>query len=166
MIHILIVEDEKPISNLIRMSLTKAGYNCTCAFDGEEAWNLISANPYDLILLDVMIPKIDGFSLMQYIRPLKIPVIFLTAKNMVQDRVKGLELGAEDYLAKPFEIIELLARVNVVLRRYNKTDTEINIAGLVFYLITKFSISDFMVSVEINLLDYRTLYYFKNEKYI
>ena len=131
MIHILIVEDEKPISNLIRMSLTKAGYNCTCAFDGEEAWNLISANPYDLILLDVMIPKIDGFTLMQYIRPMKIPVIFLTAKNMVQDRVRGLELGAEDYLAKPFEIIELLARVNVVLRRYNKTDTEINIAGLV-----------------------------------
>ena len=131
MIHILIVEDEKPISNLIRMSLTKAGYNCTCAFDGEEAWNLISANPYDLILLDVMIPKIDGFSLMQYIRPMKIPVIFLTAKNMVQDRVRGLELGAEDYLAKPIEIIELLARVNVVLRRYNKTDTEINIAGLV-----------------------------------
>ena len=131
MIHILIVEDEKPISNLIRMSLTKAGYNCTCAFDGEEAWNLISANPFDLILLDVMIPKIDGFSLMQYIRPMKIPVIFLTAKNMVQDRVRGLELGAEDYLAKPFEIIELLARVNVVLRRYNKTDTEINIAGLV-----------------------------------
>ena len=76
MIHILIVEDEKPISNLIRMSLTKAGYNCTCAFDGEEAWNLISANPYDLILLDVMIPKIDGFTLMQYIRPMKVPVIF------------------------------------------------------------------------------------------
>ena len=68
---------------------------------------------------------------MQYIRPMKVPVIFLTAKNMVEDRVRGLELGAEDYLAKPFEIIELLARVNVVLRRYNKTDTELNIAGLV-----------------------------------
>ena len=128
MIHILIVEDEKPISNLIRMSLTKAGYSCMCAFDGEEALNLIKNNVYDLILLDVMIPKIDGFSLMQYIRPMKVPVIFLTAKNMVEDRVRGLELGAEDYLAKPFEIIELLARVNVVLRRYNKTDTELNIS--------------------------------------
>ena len=131
MIHILIVEDEKPISNLIRMSLTKSGYSCMCAFDGEEALDLIKNNVYDLILLDVMIPKIDGFSLMQYIRPMKVPVIFLTAKNMVEDRVRGLELGAEDYLAKPFEIIELLARVNVVLRRYNKTDTEIRIAGLV-----------------------------------
>ena len=131
MIHILIVEDEKPISNLIRMSLTKAGYSCSCAFDGEEALDYIKNNVYDLILLDVMIPKIDGFSLMQYISPMKVPVIFLTAKNMVEDRVRGLELGAEDYLAKPFEIIELLARVNVVLRRYNKTDTELHIAGLV-----------------------------------
>ena len=130
MIHILIVEDEKPISNLIRMSLTKAGYSCMCAYDGEQALDMIRNNVYDLILLDVMIPKIDGFSLMQYIRPMKLPVIFLTAKNMVEDRVRGLELGAEDYLAKPFEIIELLARVNVVLRRYNKTDTEINLAGL------------------------------------
>ena len=130
MIHILIVEDEKPISNLIRMSLTKAGYSCMCAYDGEQALDMIKNYVFDLILLDVMIPKIDGFSLMQYIRPMKIPVIFLTAKNMVEDRVRGLELGAEDYLAKPFEIIELLARVNVVLRRYNKTDTEITIAGL------------------------------------
>ena len=89
MIHILIVEDERPISNLIRMSLTKAGYSCTCAYDGEEAFDLIRNNPYDLILLDVMIPKIDGFTLMQYIRPTKIPVIFLTAKNMVEDKVRG-----------------------------------------------------------------------------
>ena len=130
MIQILIVEDEKPISNLIRMSLTKAGYSCTCAYDGEEAYNAIMQNAFDLILLDVMIPKIDGFTLMQYIRPMKVPVIFLTARNMVEDRVRGLELGAEDYLAKPFEIIELLARVNVVLRRYNKTETEMHIAGL------------------------------------
>ena len=130
MINILIVEDEKPISNLIRMSLTKAGYACECAYDGDEALDKIRNSYFDLILLDVMIPKIDGFSLMQYIRPMRIPVIFLTAKNMVEDRVRGLELGAEDYLSKPFEIIELLARVNVVLRRYNKTEAEINIAGL------------------------------------
>ena len=84
MIHILVVEDEKPISNLIRMSLTKAGYNCMCAYDGEQALDMIKNNVFDLILLDVMIPKIDGFSLMQYIRPMKLPVIFLTAKNMVR----------------------------------------------------------------------------------
>lgn len=131
MIHILIVEDEKPISNLIRLSLKKAGYDCTCAFDGAEAADILEQRRFDLILLDVMLPEIDGFSLMEYIRPMEIPVIFLTAKNAVNDRVKGLELGAEDYLVKPFEIIELLARVNVVLRRYNKTAAELRIGGLV-----------------------------------
>lgn len=131
MIHILIVEDEKPISNLIRLSLKKAGYDCTCAYDGAEAADILEERRFDLILLDVMLPEIDGFSLMEYIRPMEIPVIFLTAKNTVNDRVKGLELGAEDYLVKPFEIIELLARVNVVLRRYNKTAAELRVGGLV-----------------------------------
>ena len=131
MIHILIVEDEKPISNLIRLSLKKAGYDCTCAFDGAEAADILEQRRFDLILLDVMLPEIDGFSLMEYIRPMEIPVIFLTAKNAVNDRVKGQELGAEDYLVKPFEIIELLARVNVVLRRYNKTAAELRVGGLV-----------------------------------
>ena len=131
MIHILIVEDEKPISNLIRLSLKKAGYDCTCAYDGAEAADILEERRFDLILLDVMLPEIDGFSLMEYIRPMEIPVIFLTAKSAVNDRVKGLELGAEDYLVKPFEIIELLARVNVVLRRYNKTAAELRVGGLV-----------------------------------
>lgn len=131
MIHILIVEDEKPISNLIRLSLKKAGYDCTCAYDGAEAADILEEQRFDLILLDVMLPEIDGFSLMEYIRPMEIPVIFLTAKSAVNDRVKGLELGAEDYLVKPFEIIELLARVNVVLRRYNKTAAELRVGGLV-----------------------------------
>ncbi len=131
MIRILIVEDEKPISNLIRLSLKKAGYDCSCAFDGAEAADILEKERFDLILLDVMLPEIDGFSLMEYIRPMEIPVIFLTAKNAVSDRVKGLELGAEDYLVKPFEIIELLARVNVVLRRYHKTETELRVGGLV-----------------------------------
>ncbi len=131
MIRILIVEDERPISNLIRLSLKKAGYDCSCVFDGAEAADILETQRFDLILLDVMLPEIDGFSLMEYIRPLEIPVIFLTAKNAVADRVKGLELGAEDYLVKPFEIIELLARVNVVLRRYNKTAAELRVGGLV-----------------------------------
>ncbi len=131
MIHILIVEDEKPISNLIRISLKNAGYVCTCVYDGAEAADILERQRFDLILLDIMLPEIDGFSLMQFIRPMGIPVIFLTAKNAVSDRVKGLEMGAEDYLVKPFEIIELLARVNVVLRRYNKTETKLYIGGLV-----------------------------------
>ena len=130
MIQVLIVEDEKPISNLIRLSLTREGYVCTCVYDGAGAADLLEQNQYDLILLDVMLPQVDGFELMEYIRPLEIPVIFLTAKGAVQDRVKGLRLGAEDYIVKPFEIVELLARVDVVLRRYKKCDMVLNVGGL------------------------------------
>ena len=84
-----------------------------------------------MILLDIMLPKVDGFELLEYIRPLEIPVIFLTAKNAVNDRVKGLRMGAEDYIIKPFEVQELLARVDVVLRRYHKTQAVLEIGGLV-----------------------------------
>ena len=130
MIHVLIVEDEKPISNLIRMSLTKEGFLCTCAYDGAAAADLLEKNTYDLILLDVMLPEVDGFELMEYIRPMEIPVIFLTAKGQLEDRVKGLRLGAEDYIVKPFDTIELLARIDVVLRRYRKCDMVLEIGGL------------------------------------
>ena len=130
MIKILIVEDEISISKLMEMSLKRSGYQCDCAYDGEEAVEKISRNIYDLILLDVMLPKIDGFELMEYIRPMEIPVIFITAKDSVNDRVKGLRMGAEDYIVKPFEIIELLARVDVVLRRFRLTDETMDICGL------------------------------------
>ncbi len=130
MIRVLIVEDEKPISNLIRMSLTKEGFQCTCVHDGAAAADLLEQNAYDLILLDVMLPEVDGFELMEYIRPMEIPVIFLTAKGSVHDRVKGLRLGAEDYIVKPFDTIELLARVDVVLRRYKKCDMVLEIGGV------------------------------------
>lgn len=122
MIQILIVEDEHPISDLIRLNLTKAGYQCTCAYDGMEAADILVERNFDLIILDVMLPKLNGFELMEYIRPLKIPVIFLTAKASLEDRITGLTSGAEDYMVKPFEIVELLARVNIILRRYHKTE--------------------------------------------
>ena len=111
MIKILVVEDEQPISNLIKLSLKKAGYFCDCVFDGEAAADKIDETAYDLVLLDVMLPKADGFELLEYIRPLGIPVIFITAKSAVEDRVKGLRMGAEDYIVKPFEVLELLARI-------------------------------------------------------
>jgi DNA-binding response OmpR family regulator len=130
MINILIVEDEKPISNLIRMSLTKAGYNCTCVYDGISAADILEKESFDLCLLDIMLPGASGYEVLNYIRPLMIPVIFITAKNSLNDRVKGLKMGAEDYIIKPFEIVELLARVEVVLRRYNKLNTIINIGSL------------------------------------
>ena len=122
MIKILIVEDEKPISDLLRMSLVKTGYKCTCVFDGIEAADILEKERFDLILLDVMLPGANGFELMEYIEPLGMPVIFITAKNQVEDRVKGLRMGADDYIVKPFEIMELLARVDTVLRRYHKLD--------------------------------------------
>ena len=121
MIKILIVEDELPISKLIEMNLIDAGYMCTCAYDGLTAADLIEKNAYDLILLDIMLPGLNGYELFEYIKPMNIPVIFITAKAALNDRVRGLHLGAEDYIVKPFEILELLARVEVVLRRYNKT---------------------------------------------
>lgn len=131
MIQILVVEDEKPISNLIAVNLRKAGYSCHCVFDGMSAADALDKSRYDLILLDVMLPKVDGYELMNYITPLEIPVIFLTAKSSVTDRVKGLKLGADDYLTKPFEIIELLARVETVLRRYHKTENILTVHDLV-----------------------------------
>ena len=131
MLHILIVEDERPIANLIRISLRNAGYATVCAYDGKEAADRIEEERFDLILLDIMLPEIDGFELMEYIRPLEIPVIFLTAKNSVKDRVKGLRMGAEDYIVKPFEIAELLARVEVVLRRYKKTEERFTLGDLI-----------------------------------
>ena len=130
MIQILVVEDEKPISELLRLSLTKAGYGCVCAYDGVEAADRIEKEIFDLILLDVMLPGISGFELMDYIRFTGTPVIFITAKTAVSDRVKGLRMGAEDYIVKPFEILELLARVEGVLRRHGKLETVIRVGGL------------------------------------
>ncbi|MCL1805930.1 MAG: response regulator transcription factor [Clostridiales bacterium] len=131
MIRILIVEDEKPISDLIRMNLQSAGYVCDCAFDGMAAAQKVENNRYDLILLDVMLPEVNGYELMPYIRHYGTPVIFVTAKDRVEDRVKGLKLGADDYLIKPFEIIELLARVEAVLRRYDLNQRLLEIDDLV-----------------------------------
>lgn len=130
MIRICIIEDEKPIANLIRMSLSRSGYQCTCIHDGIEAADLLERESFDLVLLDIMLPGADGYTLLEYIKTLEIPVIFITAKNAVTDRVKGLRMGAEDYIVKPFEIIELIARVEVVLRRYHKLDEILHVAGL------------------------------------
>ncbi len=130
MIKILVVEDEKPISDLIKLSLGKLGYSCDCAFDGMTAADMFDENVYDLVLLDIMLPEVDGFELLEYIRPLGVPVIFITAMGSVNDRVRGLRMGAEDYIVKPFEVLELQARVDVVLRRYNKKDSVITIDDL------------------------------------
>ena len=130
MIKILIVDDEQPICDLIDMNLSAAGYACVAVQDGLAAIEAVEKNTFDLILLDIMLPGADGYDVMEYIRPLKVPVIFITARHEVKDRVKGLKLGADDYLIKPFDVTELLARVEAVLRRYNKTDKVITLGDV------------------------------------
>jgi len=125
MLNILIVEDEQAIANLIDINLSEEGYHCTCALDGQQAADFIEQENYDLILLDIMLPEIDGYELLEFIRPIGTPVIFITAKDAVDDKIKGLKLGADDYLVKPFQIGELLARVEAVLRRYGKSDKQL-----------------------------------------
>lgn len=131
MIKILIVDDEKPICDLIDLNLSGAGYSCTSVQDGAEALSMIEEGKYDLILLDVMLPGVDGYDIMEYIRPMGIPVIFITARYEVKDRVRGLKLGADDYLVKPFDVVELVARVEAVLRRYHKTERELTAGDVV-----------------------------------
>lgn len=131
---ILIVEDDVAISNLIKLNLHIANYDTLQCYDGNEALTTIEKELPDLILLDVMLPSIDGFNIMDKIRHLNIPVIFLTAKNSVVDKVQGLKLGAEDYIVKPFEAIELLARIETVLRRYGKSDDLIKFKDITIYL--------------------------------
>ena len=127
---ILVVEDEAPIRDLISINLQLVGYEVFTAEDGIIAEKFLENQKVDLILLDVMIPGIDGFSLIEKIKKHNTPVIFVTAKESVLDRVKGLRLGAEDYIIKPFETIELLAREEVVLRRYNKNKQTIKFKNI------------------------------------
>lgn len=119
--RILIVEDEIAIRDLLKISLNAQGYQCECASDGEIAADLLEEKKYDLVLLDVMLPKIDGYELLEYIKKTsEIPVIFITAKSQIKDKIKGLTQGADDYITKPFEMGELVARVEAVLRRVHK----------------------------------------------
>ena len=128
---ILIVEDERAIADLIIMNLSRIGYQCDYAENGRIGADKIENNSYDLILLDIMLPEVNGYELMEYIEPFNIPVIFITAKGSVKDKVKGLHMGADDYLVKPFSIDELIARVESVLRRYHKGMEEIHILNTI-----------------------------------
>ena len=120
MAKILIAEDDKSINTIVKKHLALVGHDCVPVFDGEAVFGAIEEHAFDLILLDIMMPKMDGF---QVIRELKgIPVIFLTARGTVDDRVRGLKLGADDYIVKPFDMMELQARVESVLRRTQKAD--------------------------------------------
>ena len=122
MARILIAEDDKHINTLIKKNLELVGHRCVSVFDGEAVFDASGERAFDLILLDIMMPKMDGF---QVIRELKgVPVIFLTARGAVEDRIRGLKLGADDYIVKPFDMMELQARVESVLRRAHKSDKD------------------------------------------
>lgn len=127
---ILIVEDEEPIANLINMSLRSSGYSCDVSFDGQDGADKMMCGQYDLCLLDIMLPKINGYELLDYAKSIHLPVIFLTAKGETADKVRGLRSGAEDYITKPFEVLELLARVENVLRRFDKAENTIDVLDL------------------------------------
>ena len=129
MLPILIVDDEPAIAALISRVLTAAGYTCQAVTSSEKAADLIEQNRYDLVLLDVMMPKIDGYDLLEYIRPTGTPSIFVTAKDAVSERVRGLHSGADDYLVKPFAPAELTARVEAVLRRTGRATVQYSLWG-------------------------------------
>lgn len=121
---ILIVEDDEAINNLIANTLRQEMYDCYSAFTGKEGADMFEQRQYDLVLLDLMLPEINGYELLEFIKPTDTPVIIISAMGQVQDRIKGLRMGADDYLAKPFQIGELLARVESVLRRAGRQTDE------------------------------------------
>lgn len=127
MYPVLIVEDEPAIADLIELTLRRLAYPCVQARTGGEAADLLSAQRFDLVLLDVMLPDIDGFALMEFIAPTGTPVIFVTARDEVADRVRGLQLGAYDYILKPFAPEELLARVDGLMRHTGRRDAKIKL---------------------------------------
>lgn len=135
--NVLIVEDDRSIANLIKINLTAEGYQCICAYDGKTGADHMERDRFDLILLDIMLPEIDGYELLEYVKPLGTPVIFLTAKGGVDDRIRGLKAGADDYIVKPFQIGELLARVEALLRRYGKLNNRLNFADVEIDLISR-----------------------------
>ena len=125
--NILVVEDDRNISDLIRMYLEKEGFDVRIAYDGGKAVEEYDRQAPDMVLLDIMLPGIDGYELLDYIKTTQMPVIFITAMGTLDDKVKGLRAGADDYITKPFEMMELLARVETVLRRYHKSEERITI---------------------------------------
>ena len=130
----LILEDKEPIRELVKSNLSLAGCQTLEPSDGEEGLQLVNNEKIDLIILDLMLPQYDGFDLLPAIVKKDIPTIILTAKDRLQDKIKGLEMGADDYITKPFEAVELLARIKSVLRRTGKEKSKVVIGDVEIYL--------------------------------
>lgn len=160
--RILVIEDEEKIANFIRRGLKEEGYSVDTAYDGENGYFLAETEVYDLIILDLMLPRIDGIALCQKLRKEKntVPILMLTAKDTVKDKVKGLDSGADDYLTKPFAFEELLARARAILRkRGHQADTTLKVADLELDLLTH-KVNRAGKEIELTSKEYALLEYF------
>ncbi|MCM1244147.1 MAG: response regulator transcription factor [Roseburia sp.] len=158
MAEILIVEDEELINDLIRENLVLTGHNCTQVYDGKKAKDMVREQHFDLVLLDLMLPGCSGYDVLENCNDT--PVIILTAKDDVQDKVRGLNRGAEDYIVKPFDMLELIARVNVVLRRNEDDKKEVFSAGEMSVDLQSHIVSVSGKEVLLTLKEYELLEYF------
>ncbi len=132
--HILIIEDEEAINDLIAMNLQATGYKTVSFFDGTEVYEHLSKHPhYDMAILDIMLPGKDGFEILPKLKECGIPVMYLTAKGDIVSKAKGLTDGAEDYMVKPFEMLELIIRIDKILKRYDKTKEQFRIRDVAIY---------------------------------
>lgn len=161
-INILIAEDDEDINNLLSLHLSKEGYEVFQGFDGLKALEIFKKEPIDLMILDVMMPKMDGFTLLKKIRETsEIPVIFLTARGEDADKVLGLGLGADDYVVKPFSVIEIISRVQAQLRRYikysNKESKTILINGDITLDLTNYTVNKKGFPISLNPKEFKLL---------
>ncbi|SFD74889.1 DNA-binding response regulator, OmpR family, contains REC and winged-helix (wHTH) domain [Paenibacillus catalpae] len=153
---IIIIEDDPAISDLIRLNLELAGYECQQAYSGQDAHSVLTDFTPDLVLLDISLPDVEGYELLERFKNIEIPVIFLTARNALVDKVKGLKMGADDYIVKPFEAMELLARIEAVLRRYGRKSERMDYGGLEIHLEERAVKRDGVI-VELTMKEYELL---------
>ncbi len=159
--RILVVEDERTLANLIKEGLEEENFSVDVAYDGEEGLFLAENEPYDAIILDIMLPKVDGIEILKRVRAkgIKTPVLMLTAKSSIEDKVLGLDSGADDYLTKPFSFEELLARLRAILRRaFGETDNVVRVADLELNLNTH-EVKRGGVKIELSSKEYALLEY-------
>lgn len=163
---ILVVEDEKDLNNVITKHLKKNNFSVNSVFNGEDALDFLEYETYDLVILDVMIPKIDGYTVIKKLREKqnKTPILILTAKDSIEDKVNGLDLGADDYLVKPFNFNELLARIRAIIRRkYGSSSNQISIKDFTLD-ISKKTLSKNNKNIELTAKEYEVLEYLVQNK--
>nr|WP_241634591.1 two-component system response regulator RppA [Fusobacterium gastrosuis] len=163
---ILVVEDEKDLNSVITRHLKKNNFSVDSVFDGEEALNFLEYENYDLVILDIMMPKLNGYEVIKKLRTKQneTPVLMLTAKDNIEDKVKGLDLGADDYLVKPFDFNELLARIRAIIRRkYGNSSNQLSIDDLVLN-ISKKTVTRDGISIELTGKEYEILEYLMQNK--